>query len=139
MPPAARRTPSLLLAQGYLPGEALVERVRRVRGPDGDRFVRTVKLGAGAVRTEVEEETTPELFAALWRLTRGRRVRKRRHVVADGARTWEIDRFLDRDLVLAEIELESADAPVAFPAWLAPYVVREVTDDGAYTNARLAR
>ena len=139
MPPVARRAPSLLLAQGYLPGDALVERVRRVRGPAGDRFLRTVKLGAGAVRVEVEEETSRELFLALWRLTKGRRVRKRRHRVPDGALAWEVDRFLDRALVLAEVELASADAPVALPEWLAPYVVREVTDDGAYTTARLAR
>ena len=93
---------------------------------------------AGAVRVEVEEETTAALFAALWRLTKGRRVRKRRYRVPDGERTWEIDRFLGRDLVLAEIELPAADARVTFPEWLVPYVVREVTDDGAYTNARLA-
>ena len=66
-------------------------------------------------------------------------MRKRRFHVADGALTWEVDRFLDRDLVLAEIELESADAPVTFPDWLAPHVVREVTDDGEYTNRQLAR
>jgi CHAD domain-containing protein/CYTH domain-containing protein len=127
--------------QGYLPGDRLVERVRRVRTPEGERYFRTVKLGAGVRRIEVEEATTRELFDALWPLTAGRRVRKRRHVVADGDLTWEIDDFADRDLVLAEVEFPAAGAQtrVAIPNWLAPYVVRDVTDEPEYVNARLAR
>jgi len=74
----------------------------------------------------------------MWPLTEGRRIRKRRHAVADGARTWEIDEFLDRDLVLAEIELRSATEEVQLPHWVAAVLVREVTDEPAYTNARLA-
>ena len=88
---------------------------------------------------EVEEACTAELFDALWPLTAGRRLTKRRHVVADGALTWEIDDFTDRDLVLAEIELVSEDQPVRVPDWLAPYVAREVTGEDAYVNSNLAR
>jgi CYTH domain-containing protein len=52
---------------------------------------------------------------------------------------WEIDVFEDRPLVLAEVELPSADAEAPPPAWLARHVVREVTDDPAYANSALAR
>jgi CYTH domain-containing protein len=75
----------------------------------------------------------------MWPLTRSARVRKVRHVLADGARTWEIDVFLDRDLVLAEVELGHLDEAVVLPAWLAPYVERDVTGEPAYFNAVLAR
>ena len=141
MPDAARDAASREIDQGYLPGERLVERVRRVRADGAERFYRTMKLGAGVRRIEVEEPTTAELFEALWALTSGRRVRKRRHLVADGALTWEIDEFTDRDLVLAEVELPRlVDAQaVALPAWLEPFVVRDVTDEPEYLNARLAR
>jgi CHAD domain-containing protein/CYTH domain-containing protein len=139
LPREAGRARAAEIEQGYLPGERLVERVRRVRDGDGERFYRTVKLGAGVERTEVEEETTRDVFEALWRLTKGRRVRKRRHVVPDGDVAWEIDDFRDRRLVLAEVELPSADATVTFPPWLRELVVREVTDEGEYTNARLAK
>jgi CHAD domain-containing protein/CYTH domain-containing protein len=136
--------------QGWLPGERLRERVRRVREPgpaggvsDGDaareRYFRTVKLGSGVSRVEVEEACTRELFDALWPLTRERRVRKRRYRVREGALVWEVDEFTDRPLVLAEVELPAADAAAEPPAWLAPYVVREVTDEGTYVNANLAR
>ncbi|MBK8058636.1 MAG: CHAD domain-containing protein [Gemmatimonadetes bacterium] len=126
------------IEQGYLPGERLIERVRRVRVGDAERYYRTVKLGAGLVRTEVEEECSRELFDVLWPLTEGKRVAKRRHVVADGALHWEIDEFTDRALVLAEIELPAAGITCEFPAWLMAAIEREVTDDAAYVNARLA-
>lgn len=90
------------------------------------------------MRTEVEEECSRELFDVLWPLTEGKRVAKRRHVVADGALHWEIDEFTDRALVLAEIELPAAGITCEFPAWLMAAIEREVTDDAAYVNARLA-
>lgn len=127
-----------VIEQGYLPGTRLVERVRRVRDGDAERFYRTVKLGTGVARTEVEEECDRDTFEALWPLTEGRRVAKRRHVVADGALHWEIDEFTDRDLVLAEIELPSAEVIPDLPSWLAPEVEREVTGEAAYVNANLA-
>lgn len=139
LPPLPPGTPSVEVEQGYLPGEVLQERLRRVRRGGAVECWRTVKLGRGVARVEVEEACSEALFERLWPLTEGCRVRKRRHVVAAGDRCWELDEFLDRDLVLAEIELASADEPVELPAWLAPYVVREVTDEDAYVNRRLAR
>jgi CYTH domain-containing protein len=127
------------IEQGYLPGERLVERVRRITSADGVELVRTVKEGSGLTRIEIEEPVTPDVFARLWPLTEGRRLRKRRYRVPEGSLTWEIDRFLDRDLVLAEIELPSAgQADVEMPAWLKPHVEREVTEEEAYSNFRLA-
>jgi CYTH domain-containing protein len=52
---------------------------------------------------------------------------------------WEIDEFLDRELVLAEIELPAVDSPVELPAWLREHVVREVTAEPDYVNRALAR
>ena len=126
--------------QGYLPGIKVLERVRRERSDGGAvRYFRTMKIGTGLVRTELEDETDETLFTHLWALTEGRRVRKRRHVVRNGDDRWEIDEFLDRELVLAELELDSIDARVTIPDWLKPVLVREVTDERAYTNRSLAR
>ncbi|MEN9508115.1 MAG: hypothetical protein RLZZ621_678 [Gemmatimonadota bacterium] len=139
-PPVAAATPPLVVEQGWIPGTAIHERLRRTVSPDGAvTFWRTIKLGRGVTRVEVEEAVPSALFDALWALTRDARVRKRRHVVPDGALRWEIDVFTDRDLVVAEIELEHADASVEFPDWLAPYVEREVTGDPAFLNYTLAR
>ncbi len=125
--------------QGWLPGRTVRERVRRARRGATTTCTRTIKAGSGVVRSEWEEETSAVVFEALWPLTEGARVRKRRHRVPSGARTWEVDEFLDRDLVLAEIELERPDEAVTFPPWLAPYVVRDVTGEPGYVNQNLAR
>lgn len=139
VPATARQMPSVEIEQGWLPGTRVVERLRRVSS-DGDPVLyRTVKSGAGLVRLELEEETSRELFENIWPLTQGRRVLKRRHMVPDEGLTWEIDQFLDRDLVLAEVELPSRDATVEVPEWLQPYVVREVTGEAEFSNRYLAR
>lgn len=138
MPRLPEDTPVLRVDQGYLPGERLVERVRRVRGQEETRYYRTVKLGSGVRRIEIEEETDEATFRALWRLTKGRRVIKRRHVVRDGERKWEIDKFVGRKLVLAEIELPDETTQVNPPDWLKRRIVREVTGDPKYLNANLA-
>ena len=139
LPAEARAAPAVEIEQGYLPGERLTERLRHLRDGVSERWVRTVKLGSGVVRTEVEEDTTAEIYATMWPLTEGRRLRKRRYVVVDGPLTWEIDEFLDRDLVLAEVELPSASLVVEPPAWLAPLLVREVTEEPEFANVNLAR
>ena len=126
--------------QGYIPGVNVRERVRRQVSRSGTtRYFRTIKMGAGVERLELEDETDERTFNQLWPLTEGRRVRKRRHVVRHGDDAWEIDEFLDRTLVLAELELDRADAPIAMPDWLKAVLDREVTDDPNYTNRSLAR
>jgi CHAD domain-containing protein/CYTH domain-containing protein len=129
-----------LIDQGYLPGARLIERVRRVKSRGEVKYLRTVKGGSGVHRLEVEEECTAELFAALWPLTKGRRVRKKRYLIPEGERTWAVDAFTDRrDLVLAEVELPSVESEVVLPPWLAPFVEREVTEESAFVNAVLAQ
>lgn len=143
----------LRIEQGYLPdpadeagegeGPRPEGRVRRIIEPDGSvRMTHTIKTGRGVRRTEIERAITAEEFDRYWPLTEGRRVRKRRYRARDAragtARVWEIDAFEDRDLVLAEVELSTADEAIAFPAWLAPHVRREVTEDASYRNYALA-
>jgi CYTH domain-containing protein len=136
LPDTVLDAPSVEITQGYLPGEKLVERIRRVRSADGsERWFRTVKAGTGIERVELEDEADAKQWRALWPLTKGRRIRKRRYAVNE----WEVDEFLDRTLVVAEIELSSPDELVELPAWLRDVVDREVTDEPEFTNARLAR
>lgn len=138
LPDLPAETETHEIEQGWLPGVRLRERLRRVRGPDGERFERALKLGAGVERTEIEEPLPRELFDALWPLTEPCRIRKRRHRVRWRERVWELDEFLDRPLAVAEVEIERSDERPDLPPWLAPYVVREVTDEGAFTNLALA-
>lgn len=138
-----------VIEQGYLPsprhggvpsGGLLEGRLRRIVRPDGsESFVHTVKRGTGLVREETERAMDPAEFAREWPRTEGARLRKERTRIVDGSRTWEVDRFLDLPVVLAECELPAADTPLEVPPWLAPFVEREVTEEPAFRNFELAR
>ena len=143
------------IEQGYLAPKASSEvelarlgfpegRLRRVVEPSGaERYFHTVKRGAGVVREEIEREITRAEFDAVWPHTSGRRLAKTRHRVHEGGLVWEVDLFRDLragdgPLVMAEVELSDAAERFAMPAWLAPLVVREVSEDARYRNSALA-
>ncbi|MGH7471192.1 MAG: CHAD domain-containing protein [Longimicrobiales bacterium] len=137
--PRLRNAQQLNIQQGYLPGSDIRERVRSIESNDGRTFYRTLKAGRGLTRLEIEETIDEHVFKGLFALTKGQRVRKRRYIVEENGLRWEIDRFLDRKLVLAEVELESEDQVIELPRWLKPLVEREVTDDPEFSNEKLAR
>lgn len=145
MPPLPAGHRAVRIEQGYLPDPApgaqeVVEgRLRRKVDAEGRvTCFHTVKRGEGLVRTEVERAIDEAELARLWPATAGRRLSKTRYLVSEGSLTWEIDRFDGWALVLAEVELPSVDAEAPLPAWLLPYVVRDVTEDPAYRNYQLA-
>jgi len=62
-------------------------------------------------------------------------IEKIRHRIPIDDVVWEVDEFLgdNAGLVVAEVELMSAEQPFAKPAWIG----QEVTDDARYLNASL--
>ena len=134
----AAASPGIRYRQGYLSAGADAGCTVRVR-IGGERAYLTVKgPAAGAARDEYEYPI-PVADAAemLERLSAGGAVEKVRHRVPFAGRVWEVDVFDGENapLVVAEVEIERADAPVVLPPW----VGAEVTDDARYTNAALAR
>ena len=120
--------------QGYLSTDP--ERTVRVRRA-GDRGYVTVKgRSRGPARAEFEYAIpAADADAMLDTLALRPIVEKTRHVVEAGGRRWEIDVFggVNEGLVVAEVELDSADATLEIPAWAGA----EVTDDPRYFNANL--
>ena len=125
------------IRQGYLSIDPDGSEVRVRRR--GERCTLTVKRGAGVARDEEELDLDEGEFARLWPLTEGRRVDKTRYEIpaADGL-VIELDVYAGPlgGLITAEVEFGSRDAAERFapPGWLG----REVTDDPAYKNRRLA-
>ena len=123
------------LRQGYvaLDGDTEV----RVRD-DAGAWRLTVKHGGGLRRVEEDMEIDARRGAALWSLTEGRRVEKRRRRIAYGGALLEVDVFEGdlEGLIVAEVEFDDEGAAAAFapPGWFG----REVTEDPAYKNRELA-
>jgi adenylate cyclase len=134
-PPDLSSSESDPIEQGYLAVGADGEvRLRR----KGEKTLLTAKRGAGLSRGEAEVEISAEQFEALWPLTEGRRLRKRRHVLAHDGLEIEVDVYQGEleGLIVAEIEFDSEEQARGFepPDWLGD----DVTGDERFLNENLA-
>ncbi len=129
------------MAQGYLNDLGAVQSgaqkasVRvRVQGELAYLNIKSRELGH--TRQEYEYPVPVADARALLELCVGGLVDKRRHLVRVGAHLWEVDEFLGENagLVVAEIELASADEAFVRPDWIGA----EVTDQSRYYNLALA-
>jgi adenylate cyclase len=121
--------------QGYL--SIARHRTVRVRIA-GDRGFLTIKgKTQGLSRAEFEYAIPVEDAAAMLDLCDKPLIEKTRYRVPFGAHTWEVDEFhgANAGLVVAEVELGSADEEPALPPW----VGREVSGDARYYNANLVK
>ena len=123
------------LRQGYLNNELRCSVRVRVAG---DRAWLSLKSATvGVERHEFDYEIPLEdAQHILANLTCKPLIEKTRHFVTVGPHTWEIDEFEGENagLVVAEIELQSADEPFEKPDWLG----EEVTFDPRYYNTHLS-
>jgi adenylate cyclase len=122
------------MVQGYL--VILPDKIVRVRIAGANAFL-TIKGNArGITRDEFEYAIPVDDALELLKMCEGRNVEKTRYIYFFEGGKWEIDVFHGRNegLVVAEIELESADMPIDLPVW----VVREVSEDERYYNFNLA-
>lgn len=129
------------MAQGYLNDLAAMDSGAmkasvRVRIQGDEAYLNLKSRELGHTRQEFDYAIPVEEARALLALSVGGLVDKRRHYVEHAGHVWEVDEFLGENagLVVAEIELASADEPFDRPAWIG----REVTDDKRYYNLALA-
>lgn len=122
------------IRQGYLCSDP--ERTVRVR-TKGDKGFLTIKgKTAGISRQEFEYPIPPEEARALLSLCSGPLIEKNRYRLNIKGQLWEIDEFFgdNTGLLLAEAELDNEEQVLEIPDW----IIKEVTDDPRYYNAKLA-
>lgn len=110
----------------------------RVRIDGTEAATLTIKtVEPGIQRNEFEYAIPVADAEELLHRREGAVIVKVRHIVPFAGLTWEVDVFEGENagLVVAEVELESADQAFARPEW----VGAEVTHDRRYYNADLAR
>lgn len=125
------------IAQGYIgtvPGRSVRIRIR------GDRGYITIKGAAtpdGLSRYEWEKEIPVGEAEELMELCEKGIIDKYRYLVPFKGHTFEVDEFLgdNAGLVVAEVELESAEEAFEKPSWIG----EEVTGTGRYYNKSLAK
>ena len=134
------------MAQGYINDQAAMDTTVagrgaqrasvRVRIAGEAAFLNLKSRELGRSRQEFDYPIPVEDARALLDLCAGGLIDKHRHLVRHGAHLWEIDEFLgdNAGLVVAEIELGSADEAFQRPGWLGA----EVTELSRYYNLALA-
>ncbi len=125
------------IAQGYLSRDP--QRTVRIRISDEKGFITIKGEGdeLGMSRFEWEKEMELQEAQALLRLCLPTVIEKERYIVPFEGLTFEVDVFHGKHegLVLAEVELESAEQEVTLP----PFIGQEVTGDKRYYNAYLSQ
>jgi adenylate cyclase len=129
------------MAQGYLNDLGAVESGRqrcsvRVRIAGEEAFLNLKSRELGHTRQEFDYPVPVADAEALLKLCTGGLIDKHRHYIRHAGHLWEVDEFLgdNAGLVVAEIELQSADERFAHPAWMGA----EVTELQRYYNLALA-
>ena len=123
------------IKQGYICSHH--GRTVRVRLRDEHAFL-TIKgpsLDGGLSRYEFEKEIALDEANELFRLCEPGIIDKTRYLVKAGVHTFEVDEFYgdNEGLVMAEVELGSADEPFEKP----DFIGIEVTGDRRYYNSHL--
>ena len=137
MPPASMSEVDL----GFMSGEQIEEQIRRERPTDAaeTRYYRTLNAGDGVGRVMLETVVDERTFDALWPLTKGRRVRARRHRLEVDGWMWELFELTDRSLVLAVVQVQTGDNVPPVPEWLTPVIDKDVSGDEKFAMRSLAK
>ncbi|QLF68174.1 CYTH domain-containing protein [Peteryoungia desertarenae] len=123
------------LRQAYVASED--DRSVRIRTRDTSSAQITIKFGGSSlVRDEYEYQIPYEDAAEIINFAIGNVIEKTRYTVEYRGFTWEVDVFdgAYTGLVIAEVELSSAEDKPDLPDWIG----REVTGDKRYSNQILA-
>jgi adenylate cyclase len=125
---------SRTIRQGYLSRDP--DRTVRVRVTGDEAFITIKGRSDGITRAEFEYQIPYPDAVSLFALCLPPLVEKTRHCLAQGELTWEIDEFhgANEGLIVAEIELPTADTEFPKPIWLGA----EVSHLPRYFNSQLA-
>lgn len=126
----------VLYRQGYL--STVNERTVRVRTIGEQGFLTVKGITVSITRLEFEYEIPyADAERMLSQLVVKPIIEKKRYTLAYGDSVWEVDEFLgaNQGLVVAEIEVDHADAVFDKPDWIG----EEVSHDARYFNNNLVR
>jgi len=130
-------TQSIRIIQGYL--SSIPERTVRVRIKGDKGFITIKGKGdeSGTSRFEWEKEIPVPEVEDLLKICEPGIINKTRFLIPAGKHTYEVDEFYGENegLIIAEIELKSADEKFEKPEWLG----EEVTGDAKYYNSMLMK
>ena len=128
---------SIRIKQGYLSSNPLRSVRIRITSEKAFLTIKGPSSADGMSRFEWEKEINVSEADSLLELCEEGKIDKIRHNIVVGKHVFEVDEFLgeNQGLLIAEIELNSADEHFEIPNWLG----KEVTGEQKYYNSSLSR
>lgn len=133
----AHATSHSRIVQGYLCADTGRTVRVRLRGEEGFLTIKGRSKDGGLSRYEFEKSITKDEALSLLELSLPGVIDKERWLVPHEGLIWEIDVFHgdNEGLIIAEVELSSADQSFSLPDW----VGEEVTGQRQYYNSALTQ
>lgn len=127
--------PAMHIRQAYIATTPQASVRVRIKGATS-AFLTVKGAEAALSRVEVEAAIPVEQAEELLAMRQGAVIEKYRYRIPYGGLLWEVDVFEGENegLMIAEVEIPTADHPVEVPPWVGD----EVTGDPRYYNAQLA-
>src|ERR1019366_892940 len=100
---------------------------------DGNKWMHTIKKSVSkGVNIEDEKDLTLDEYNRFIETcqmpgSESRFISKERHIYKDGDLKWEVDKFDDIYLIIAEIEIPKKNHPIVFPDYISDLVLLQVT------------
>ena len=111
---------------------------------NGDTWIHTIKRSIGkGISMEDEKSLTLEEYQkfvnqCLEKNSESRYISKERWIYKEGNLKWEVDKFKECNLVIAEIEIPKKNYPLNVPDFIASLILLEVTDLKQFSNRSLS-
>jgi len=146
LPTTAYQAPPKIIEQCYVWNEEIKNhiRYRGEKNQDGSMiYYTTIKVAAGGddsgaiVNTEQEEEIQREEFVKNFQSS-DKKIGKMRYMIDYKGLMWEVDKFMNMDLVVAEVELDSEDQVFEIPPEIQKVLIMEVSGFKEFKNYSLA-
>ncbi len=126
----------VLYQQGYIPTQPLGIARIRIAGDKGKVTFKGDKRADGISNAEFEYDIpVNDAREMLATLCIPAQIKKMRYRIEYRGNVWEVDEFMDdnQGLIVAEVELPSADHNIDLPSWIG----EEVSHDRRYANVSL--
>lgn len=134
----------IIVHQYYLKTKNGWERARSYDSlKNGKIYVHTIKTPVDKFSNiEEEKELTPSEFVSFIKKCEKNNssfIRKMRYIYEVGDLKWEVDKFIDLSLIIAEIEIPSEDWDLVIPDFIEKIKLLEVTELKQFSNRSLSQ
>jgi len=134
----------LLIKQWYMDVNGVMVRVRKVEFNDGSfDFIKTIKTPIDEMTYEENEsQMLPKDFYDFVDeclvSDNSYYIAKKRHIYVNDNDKWEVDQYLDFDLVVAELEIPHKEYSFEIPEHIKDELIMEVTGKREFSNFSLS-